>query len=79
MQRTATTPLLNKLKPPLCTAVQAGRRGRVAGKGVAGGFTAHPGVTAGILLTSAQRRRAARLARSREKTEQTSAPTQTAK
>lgn len=80
MQRTATTPLLNKLKPPLCTAVgEAEGDGGLAGKGVAGGVTAHPGVTAGILLTSAQRRRAARLARSREKTEQTSTPTQTAK
>lgn len=89
MQRTATTPLLNKLKPPLCTAARGGEggggrcrgegEGGTAGKGVARGVTAHPGVTAGILLTSAQRRRAARLARSREKTEQTSTPTQTAK
>lgn len=77
MQRTATTPLLNKLKP-LCTAVREGG-GWDGRKGGRKGVTAHPGVTAGILLTSAQRRRAARLARSREKTEQTSTPTQTAK
>lgn len=69
MQRTATTPLLNKLKPSLYTAVRGGR-GRERGReekegswkrGRRGGVTAHPGVTAGILLTSAQRRRAARL------------------
>lgn len=80
MQRTATTPLLNKLKPPLCTAVGGAEGdGGVGRKGGRRGVTAHPGVTAGILLTSAQRRRAARLARSREKTEQNSTPTQTAK
>lgn len=43
LQQTATTPLLNKLKPPLCTysspggTGREGRAGRVAEKGVAVG------------------------------------------
>lgn len=39
MQRTATTPLLNKLKPPLCTAVQAGgEEGGWQERGSQGGY-----------------------------------------
>lgn len=61
-QQTATTPLLNKLKLPLYTAVWEGGGG--AGlRGRPRGLAAHPDVTAGILLTSAQRRRAAHFAR----------------
>lgn len=78
------TSLLNKLKPLLSGTVvrvdgREGRRGR-GGKGVEwDGFTAHPGVTAGILLTSAQRRRAAHFAAAVERKRSRPRPRQTAK